>query len=124
MPLELITGDVTIGWDDVEGFAPELANLTPAQQQVCLNTVTDEVVLAVWGTQERVDRVALFYACHIGTMIRIGLWGQPLTEVSTGQVKKSFKQRVDWSWPLDQTKYGLEVQRLQRLWLPMFVLGA
>jgi len=124
MPLTRITGDVSITWDDVVGLAPELSSLTAVQQQVCLQTAADEITLANWGAQERVDRAALFYAAHIGTGIRIGMWGQPLTDVTVGEVKKGFKQRSDRAWPFDQTKYGMEYQRLVRLWLPRFSLGA
>jgi Protein of unknown function (DUF4054) len=123
MPLSASTGDVSIGWDDVVGLAPELVVLTAVQQQICLNTCQDEITLANFGAQERVDRAALYYAAHIGTGMRLGLWGGPLTGVTTGQVNKQFKQRQASAWPLDQTKYGMEYERLCRLFLPRFALG-
>lgn len=124
MPLEAATGDVTIAWPDVAGLDPALASLTPTQQQICLNTCQDEITLAVWGAQERVDRAALYLAAHIGTLMRLGMWGRPLTNVSVGQVTKGFKQRQDRAWMFDQTMYGIEYMRLVYLFLPRFSLGS
>lgn len=124
MPLEEGTGDVTITWADVIAFATELTPLSTIEGQWVMNTVQDEVTLAVWGAQERVDRAALMLACHLGNLKRMGMWGGPLNAVDTGQVRKQFKQRQDKAWMFDQTKYGMEYQRLVTLWLPIVALGA
>lgn len=120
--------DITIDWTDVAAIAPELATgvppvgITVGQQSIILAQVQDEMSLADWGTQERVDRAATWYAAHLGTGFRLGQFGPALTNVTTGQVTKGFKQRQDKAWPLDQTGYGRQFQAMALKYLPRFAL--
>lgn len=114
----------TIGWSDVVALAPELADLSPAGQDLILAQVAEEVSTTKFGSQERADIAAGWLARHLGTLAKKGGGaGGQLQSVRVGEVSKTFAVQAagsSWSEELARTWYGQQYLRCVRLWCPRF----
>lgn len=103
---------MAIGWNDVEGIAPELSVTPTAVQASILVVVGLQINAEVWGALADVG--AAYLAAHLATLARLRGGGQ-VTQESVDRLSRSYANPQWLHSGLGDTAYGREYSRLIHL---------
>lgn len=103
---------MAIGWNDVEGVAPELSTTPTAVQAALLQIVALQIDADTWGALADVG--AAYLAAHLATLARLRGSGM-ITQESVDRLSRSYAQPQWLKSSLGLTAYGAEYERLIHL---------